>query len=681
MKRTASVLGALSLLAACAGEPAEEVGYLSIAAPAGFLPLAEAPVLPEKWTVFIAAEDMKPVVKNIGARTEVIPVKAGRGRFVHVFGGGAPVGGVSYGYAGSVTVDVRPQGETPTDIIVHPGFRVEDGDDSIAAFPTGDTAPGGPDIAALSVERLDDALRFVVMFRNAPAAPWSTADNRLLGLVELDLDADVATGSASLVEGVRAATTATTSTDSLGVDARIDFRPVRRNVIRFLRSDDGVTRELAARFAGSALIFTVPDAYLEGLLGEKETAGIRLAAMASSRRGANDFLPDSGFISAEPNLKARPITLNPVSAFQGAPLASAVDIPESSLPVIRSGRSGLHLGWTTRAGFTYLRSTDGRLIDGRFDGKWSASELTAGKQMVPTYLDMVLNDKGAPTIAIAGEDYSCSTPCYLYTTVAQYADGAMQPPVAIAQASLWPYTTPSLVANGSKVYLLPRAGLSDMTLWQISGGRGTELGALDMSTLEPMGATLMPSPSGGLALVASGLGTLHSSNIGLSGGTVSQSVPVELPNFTATGNPQGPIRAAATRSKPVVALPAAYFIAVHVGGATHEVSVPNVYVGEGAQRVDVAVSPSGRVALVFSGYNEVEGTVGVYYAEKLPGDSSFNQALRLHESSTEGSRELAASVAFDRAERPIALVADSTCTWDIMERQSCTARLSLHYGR
>jgi hypothetical protein len=170
------------------------------------------------------------------------------------------------------------------------------GDPSTATVgdPIGDTfgLPAGLqwDITALSVTRETDGITVRLDFANTVAMPLAADPNALVGLVELDLDQNRATGKLGYVDQLRKDGGAT----ELGVDAAINISQIAPDSTLLVYNMGGnPVGKAKVTIGGRRLTIHVPAALLDDDDGYVDAAVI----VGNQGHSPTDLAPETGHLS------------------------------------------------------------------------------------------------------------------------------------------------------------------------------------------------------------------------------------------------------------------------------------------------------------------------------------------------------------------------------------------------
>lgn len=655
MKRTIAQLAwMLSLSVACGPQSKQDVGYVTISLPPGAVRTAAEPQagLPERWMVTIAAEDFaSPLVYEITERTLTIPVKAGPNRFIRVSGRTAPENGVIRGYDGEVTADVAAEGNTVVNVTVYPSVTVHDPSASLPVLLGGEAAPAAaPDVSEVTTSLTPEGLQVFIGFRNTVAAPWNASKpNSALGIFEMDVDRDPLTGWSSRIEGRRIQAGSATGLSRLGVDAAVDFTPVRTGYVRFVTA---TAEPLPAQFVGNVLRFFIPNAVLARSIGKSSVDAVRFGLMVNDRRGSYDLLPDEGFIDLLPAVTPSASSLLAVKQFSGVRLAVAHDVPRVAIRA--SVRTGIHAAWTVRGQVDYARSLDGRVYDSPLTLK-PVTSVDVRASATSYGIDMALDNAGLPVIAASIDEPNLGLRDYI-----------LQPR---AKGAVLLYTSPpasgygnyaDIEVLGDAIYLLRSfSPATSVAVDTILGGSYTGTSYLGASPVDTAAISVAIEK---IELTYAAGSSLYRSQLEAN----SFSLPAYLSALGSNNLAQylSVARNAAGKAYYAYAVTNEIFFLEEGTNAIRvhlvQSSDPQIYVTGCLQ--ELGISPSGRVAVVWvesmMSYQNYDYIETVYYAERLPGAAQFGPPIKV------GSGSFA-SLAFDALERPIILVGEQTGTFDM----------------
>ncbi len=159
------------------------------------------------------------------------------------------------------------------------------------ADPVGDTFGSVDpqwDVTALTVTRTTDGVIVRLDFASDIAPPVRGDSSGLIGLVELDLDQNAATGHAAVVDVVRADHGST----GLGVDASLVFGPFFGDSTIVRDANDVAVGRAETSFAGHRVTIKVPRA----MLGNDD-GWVNAAAVVGHSHSATDFAPEAGHLT------------------------------------------------------------------------------------------------------------------------------------------------------------------------------------------------------------------------------------------------------------------------------------------------------------------------------------------------------------------------------------------------
>jgi hypothetical protein len=165
------------------------------------------------------------------------------------------------------------------------------------ADPIGDTfgLPGGTqwDITALTITRETDGITVRLDFANDVALPVVADPNALVGLVELDLDQNRATGKLGYVDQLRKDGGST----GMGVDAALNLSQIAADSTLMVYDMGGnPTGKAKVAIGGRRLTIRVPSALLGNDDGYVDAAVI----VGNQGRSPTDLAPQTGHLSLQP---------------------------------------------------------------------------------------------------------------------------------------------------------------------------------------------------------------------------------------------------------------------------------------------------------------------------------------------------------------------------------------------
>jgi hypothetical protein len=165
------------------------------------------------------------------------------------------------------------------------------------ADPIGDTfgLPGGLqwDITGLTVTRETDGITVRVDFENNVSLPLVADPNALVGLVELDLDQNRATGKLGYVDQLRKDGGAT----ELGVDAALNLSQISEDSTLFVYDMGGnPTGKAKVTIGGRRITIRVPAVLIGNDDGYVDAAVI----VGNQGRSPTDLAPQTGHLSLLP---------------------------------------------------------------------------------------------------------------------------------------------------------------------------------------------------------------------------------------------------------------------------------------------------------------------------------------------------------------------------------------------
>jgi hypothetical protein len=165
------------------------------------------------------------------------------------------------------------------------------------ADPIDDTfgLPGGTqwDITALTVTRETDGLTLRLDFANDVALPLTADPNALVGLVELDLDQNRATGKLGYVDQLRHDGGST----GMGVDAALNLSQIAADSTLVVYNMGGnPTGRAKVAIGGRRLTIRVPSA----LLGDDDGYIDAAVIVGNQGHSPTDLAPQSGHLSLNP---------------------------------------------------------------------------------------------------------------------------------------------------------------------------------------------------------------------------------------------------------------------------------------------------------------------------------------------------------------------------------------------